>query len=105
AVKYTQSPATLAQIAAAYALAGRKDRARAMIPGIEGQARQRYVCGFNVACLYSALGEKERAFAWLARAYRDRSDGMPPLGVDPRLEPVRGDPRFADLLHKMGLTT
>jgi eukaryotic-like serine/threonine-protein kinase len=71
---YTQAPATLAQIAAAYALAGRADTARAMLPWIEGAARERYVCGFNVACVYSVLGDKEQAFAWLEKAYRDRSD-------------------------------
>lgn len=74
AVKSTQNPVILSQVAAAYVLAGRKDQARAMISGIEGQARQRYVCGFNVACIYSVLGDKEEAFAWLAKAYRDRSD-------------------------------
>jgi TolB-like protein/DNA-binding winged helix-turn-helix (wHTH) protein/Flp pilus assembly protein TadD len=74
AAKSTQSPVTLSHVAAAYALAGRKDKARAMIPGIEGLARQRYVCGFNVACLYSTLGDKEQAFAWLEKAHRDRSD-------------------------------
>ncbi len=74
ALKSTQNPVILSQVAAAYALAGRKDKAHAMINGIEGQARQRYVCGFNVACLYSVLGDKEQAFAWLAKAYHDRSD-------------------------------
>ncbi|HKW33139.1 MAG TPA: hypothetical protein VJN92_09050 [Candidatus Acidoferrum sp.] len=74
AVESTQNPVLLSQIAAAYALAGRKDKARAMLPGIEGQSRERYVCGFNVACLYSVLGDKEQAFAWLAKAHRDRSD-------------------------------
>jgi hypothetical protein len=62
----------LSQVAAAYALAGRKDKARAMMGGIESQARERYVCGFNVA--YSVLGEKDQAFAWLEKAHRDRSD-------------------------------
>ncbi len=74
AVKSTQNPVILSQAAAAYALAGSKDKARAMLPGIEGQARKRYVCGFNVACLYSVLGDKEQAFAWLEKAHRDRSD-------------------------------
>ncbi len=74
AVSSTRNPVTLSKIAAAYALAGRADKARAMLPGIEGSARERYVCGFNVACVYSVLGDKDQAFAWLAKAYRDRSD-------------------------------
>jgi len=74
AAKSTQSPVLLSQIAAAYALAGRKDRARTLLHGIEGQARERYVCGFNMASAYALLGDKEQAFAWLERAYRDRSD-------------------------------
>jgi len=74
AAKSTNSPVILSQVAAAYALAGRKDKARAMMGGIEGQARDRYVCGFNVACVYSVLGEKDQAFAWLEKAHRDRSD-------------------------------
>lgn len=71
---HTRNPAILSQIAAAYALAGRADKARAMLPGIEGSARERYVCGFNVACIYSVLGDKKQAFAWLEKAHRDRSD-------------------------------
>lgn len=72
--KSTHSPVILSQIAAAYALAGRKDKARAMLPGIEGQARQRYVCGFNVAGVYASLGDKDQALAWLEKAYLARSD-------------------------------
>lgn len=74
AVNSTRNPVILAQTAAAYALAGRSDKARAMLPGIEGQARDRYVCGFNVACVYAALGDKEQAFSWLQKAYLARSD-------------------------------
>jgi hypothetical protein len=48
--------------------------ARAMLPGIEGSARERYVCGFNEAGVYAVLGDKQQALAWLEKAYRDRSD-------------------------------
>ncbi|HYL83780.1 MAG TPA: protein kinase [Candidatus Angelobacter sp.] len=74
AMASTQNPLILSQIAAAYALAGRADKARALLPGIESQARKRYVCGFNVACLYSVLGDKKQAYAWLEKAYLARSD-------------------------------
>ncbi|HWW14008.1 MAG TPA: protein kinase [Candidatus Dormibacteraeota bacterium] len=74
AVTKTKNPLWVAQIASAYALAGKKDKARALLTSIEAQVRQRYVCGFNVACVYAGLGEKEQAFTWLEKAYRDRSD-------------------------------
>ena len=45
-----------------------------MLINIEAQARDRYICGFNVACLYASLGDHEQAFTWLEKAYRDRSD-------------------------------
>ncbi len=74
AASSSKNPVILAQTAAAYALAGSSDKARAMLPGIEGQARNRYVCGFNVAGVYAALGDKEEAVAWLEKAYLARSD-------------------------------
>jgi len=74
AVSSTRNPVILSRIAFAYALAGRADKARAMLGGIEAQARVRYVCGYNVATVYAALNDKEEAFAWLETAYRDRSD-------------------------------
>ena len=67
-------PVVLAQTASAYAMAGRRDKAYLLLHRIGTQARSRYICGFNVACVYSALGDKEQAFAWLEKAYRDRSD-------------------------------
>jgi TolB-like protein/DNA-binding winged helix-turn-helix (wHTH) protein/Flp pilus assembly protein TadD len=74
AVKSAQSPVILAQIASAYAMAGKKDTARTMLSAIEAQARQRYICGFNVACVYATLGDNEKAFGWLEKAYLARSD-------------------------------
>ena len=67
-------PMVLVQLASVYAKAGKPDKARAMLGNLEAQARQRYVCGFNMACVYSALGDKEKAFAWLEKAYLARSD-------------------------------
>jgi hypothetical protein len=61
-------------MASVYAMAGKKDTARTMLSGILEQASKRYICGFNVACVYATLGDKEQAFDWLAKAYLARSD-------------------------------
>jgi tetratricopeptide (TPR) repeat protein len=74
AAQSAKSPAIRSQVAAAYALAGRPDKASAMLDEVRSRARERYVCGFNVACLYSVLGDKEQAFTWLEEAYHQRSD-------------------------------
>jgi tetratricopeptide (TPR) repeat protein len=74
AVKSDQNPVLVAQMASVYAMADKKDTARTLLSGIEAQAGKRYICGFNVACVYATLGDKEQAFAWLEKAYLARSD-------------------------------
>lgn len=74
AVKSTQNLIVSAQVASAYALAGKPNIARAMLTSIEAKARQRYICGYNVSCIYATLGDKERALSWLDKAYLARSD-------------------------------
>jgi tetratricopeptide (TPR) repeat protein len=74
ATKTAGSPVIVAQLVSVYAKAGKPEKARAMLGALETQVRQRYVCGFHVACVYAALGDKEKAFAWLEKAYLARSD-------------------------------
>jgi TolB-like protein/DNA-binding winged helix-turn-helix (wHTH) protein/tetratricopeptide (TPR) repeat protein len=69
----TKVPTALAQTASAYALAGDKQRAYALLENVVAQANQHYVCGMNVAAVYSMLGDKDQAMSWLEKAYRDRS--------------------------------
>jgi len=69
----TKNPTLLAQAAAAYAVAGNRKRAYELLAKIVAQANQNYVCGMNVAAVYSTLGDKNQAMVWLERAYRDRS--------------------------------
>lgn len=70
----TQNPIIRSQATAAYAIAGRKDKARAMLDSVINFGRLRYLCGFNVGSLFAVLGDKEQAYKWLEKAYRDRSD-------------------------------
>jgi hypothetical protein len=55
------------------------------------------------ATVYAGLGRKEQALAFLEKAYADRSSFIPFLKVDPELDPLRSEPRFAALLRKAGL--
>jgi hypothetical protein len=56
-----------------------------------------------VAVIHAALGQPNEAFAWLEKAYSDRDSWLDYLAVDPRLSPLRSDPRYADLLKRMNL--
>jgi TolB-like protein/DNA-binding winged helix-turn-helix (wHTH) protein/Flp pilus assembly protein TadD len=74
AVESESDPIALSQMAAAYAISGRKDKAQKLLRTVEQQSAQRYVCGVNAGGAYAAFGDKEHAFIWLERAYHDRSD-------------------------------
>jgi hypothetical protein len=63
-----------------------------------------YVAPYNIAAIYAGLGEKEQAFAWLDRAYADRSSLLAIyFKTDPRMDSLRSDPRFAELVRRVGL--
>lgn len=62
-----------------------------------------YVSPLHMALVYTGLGERDRALVWLERAYKDRSNFMSRLKVDPRFDPLRSDPRFQNLLRRMNL--
>jgi hypothetical protein len=57
----------------------------------------------DVAGLYAQAGEVEKAFAWLEKAYQRRVSVLTNIGVDPAFDPLRSDPRFDDLLRRIGL--
>ncbi|HEX7334053.1 MAG TPA: protein kinase [Pyrinomonadaceae bacterium] len=56
-----------------------------------------------IAILYAQLGEKDKAFEWLEKAYNERADGLALIKVDPWYDPLRSDPRFTDLMRRVGL--
>ncbi len=57
----------------------------------------------SIALVYAGLGEKDEAFAWLEKAYEERSFQLQWLNVEPRWDSLRSDPRFADLIRRIGL--
>jgi hypothetical protein len=74
-----------------------------MLDELKGLSKERYVPAFSFAVIYLGLGEKDQAFAWLEKAYEDRSSLILFLKGDPIWDPLRSDPRFADLLRRIGL--
>ena len=90
-------------IARSTALAGDAPGARRMLAEVEEEARKRYISPYSLALVHAALGEKDAAFRELDRALAERSSWMTYLAVNPRLDALRGDPRFADALERVGL--
>ena len=82
---------------------GRTDEARAVLAALEETSRARYQPPYAMALIHAGLGEHDAAFAWLDRAYDVRDVHVVYLPVDPKWDPLRGDPRFPALLKRCGL--
>jgi TolB-like protein/tetratricopeptide (TPR) repeat protein len=94
--------ATQAYLGAAAAQAGDRARAQAILERLRSSKERGSAA--ELALLLTALGEREQAFASLEEAYRDRDTQLQYLGVEPGFDPLRSDPRFADLMRRVGLT-
>jgi eukaryotic-like serine/threonine-protein kinase len=78
----------------------------ALTRGIEVRKAQRknsYSSPYNIASFYADLGDKDQAFRWLNTAYQEHDQNLMGLNVDFLLDPLRSDPRFAELMRKIGL--
>ena len=89
-----------AMLAHANALSGKKGEAERILQQLRSSGT--YVPPYNIAIVYAGLGDKDQAFAWLERAYADRSFYMTWLKSDPQLDSLRSDQRFADLIRRVG---
>lgn len=98
-----QWPTLVAQEGVGHALSGQPEAARKRLAQLEPQSEQTATLNYFIAAIYLHLGEKERAFIWLERAYAKRVGWLVWLKVDPRFERLRDDPRLADLLRRVGL--
>jgi serine/threonine protein kinase/Tfp pilus assembly protein PilF len=89
----------------AYAKTGRLAEARKLVEEMLSLSRKRYVSPALIAIVQIGLGENDKAFDWLNKACLDRSDWMIFLNTDPLFDPLRADPRFHDLLTRVGFQT
>jgi tetratricopeptide (TPR) repeat protein len=92
-------------LAHAYAVSDRRDEVEKILNDLHGQPERSNVSPFQMAVIYAGLGEKDRAFEWLEKAYEQRNHGLVELKVVPMLDNLRSDPRFIDLLQRIGLAS
>ena len=96
-------PAMIALYGHTLAVSGDAAGARKALAELQHVAQSRYVSSLYFAAVYMGLGEKTTALDWLDRAYQERNDRLVYLGVDPMADPLRSEPRFTALLHKIGV--
>ena len=97
------APEVVASLGHAYAVAGRTSDAQKALADLDEIARERYVLPYFRAAVYTGLGDKDQAFAWLERAFEERHPGLVLVNIDPRFDTLRSDPRFADLIRRLGV--
>lgn len=92
-----------AELANAYAVAGRKDEARSLLRELSDPGTGVRASAYAHALVYAGLDDKDEAFRWLTRAAEQRESGMANINVHPRFASLRSDPRFATLQQQLGL--
>jgi serine/threonine protein kinase/tetratricopeptide (TPR) repeat protein len=89
----------------AYAVAGLREKALRVLRQLEARPDSSYVSSFDIATVYAGLGERTKTFEYLEKAYRERVPYLVYLAVDPHFDALHADPRFRDLVHRIGLPT
>ena len=98
-----RSPGVIGVLIRAYAHAGRRSDALRLLDELEQRRQKGYVPAGAFVNAYLGMEDRELAFAWLEHAYQEQSNILQLLKVHPFFDPLRGDPRFVDLVHRVGL--
>jgi tetratricopeptide (TPR) repeat protein len=96
------TPRSIAYLGYVHARLNERSQALRALDELGALAKQRYVPSTSFALVYMGLGDKDHAFTWLEKAYEERAR-LPMLKVDPIWDPLRADPRYTDLLRRIGL--
>jgi eukaryotic-like serine/threonine-protein kinase len=86
-----------------FAISGKTDEAMRVVRQLSDLSNHSYVPAYDSAIIYAGLGQTDQAFEWLEKAYKERSSWLPYMKADPRLDSLRSDPRFLQLLLRIGL--
>jgi TolB-like protein/DNA-binding winged helix-turn-helix (wHTH) protein/Flp pilus assembly protein TadD len=95
------SPTCIANLARAYAFSGKRNEALKLLNDLKSSSTARYSHASEVAAIYASLGDKEEAMVWLEKGRAERFN--PGVLIRPGFDPLRTDPRFQDLVHRVGL--
>ncbi len=98
-----RAPLAIISLGHGFAASGNKVEAQRVLAELKELSQRRYVSPYGMAMIYAALGDKEQAFQWLERANDERNTEMVFLKVDPRADPLRDDPRFQNLVKRVGI--
>jgi TolB-like protein/Tfp pilus assembly protein PilF len=99
----SDSTFALGKLGHGYAMAGRCGEAHAVLNQLKALSSQGYISAYDIAMVHVGLQEIDEAFAWLQRAFEQRSIWLGYLNVEPQLDQLRSDERFQELLHRVGL--
>jgi serine/threonine-protein kinase len=100
---FKNTPRSEADLGVSYALSGRPADALAIAARLERNSESAYVPPYAVAAIYASLNQPEETFRWLRLAVQDRAHQLIYLNVDPTFDRLRGDPRFSELIGRIGL--
>jgi TolB-like protein/Flp pilus assembly protein TadD len=98
-----RNPAVMGVLVRAYAHAGRRREALRLVDELKRRQQTSYVAAAPFVNAYLGLGDNEQALAWLERAYEEQSNMLQLIKVHPYFDPLRSDPRFVDLVHRVRL--
>jgi tetratricopeptide (TPR) repeat protein len=96
-----ESPTCIANLARAYALSGQRDAALKLLDGLKATSTPGYSRASEIAAIYVSLGDTNEAMTWLEKGYTERFN--PGVLIRPGFDPLRSDPRFRELAHRIGL--
>ncbi|MGA9994265.1 MAG: tetratricopeptide repeat protein [Pyrinomonadaceae bacterium] len=97
-----ENPVLLGLLGYAYAMSESKVEAMKVLEQIKGRGKRTYLSPYSIALIYLGLGDKDKAFHWLEKTYEDENDWLLWLKVGPELDCLREEPRFIDLLRRIG---
>jgi serine/threonine-protein kinase len=98
------SPELAASIEEDFAKSGYRGVLQSWLEGLTEISKHSYVSPYSIAQAYMRMGEKQKVFDWLQKAYEEHDSGLVSVAVEPMFEPVRSDPRFRDLLRRTKLS-